>query len=164
MKSLQTRIQDLSDADVVKVTNELFNIVYAQIPYEEVIRNSTELAETSIALLLTDDILEHEMTTTESAVTCRFVLEMYAQNPELSPFLQQAWEEVNNSETLFIEEILVLGVIINLTLLNATTTVDLNRDADGNVSFYVSKKPASPDVINALFSPLVEIVKKIGFK
>lgn len=164
MEFLQTSIEDLSDADVVKVTNKLFNIVYAQISYEEVLRNSAKLAETSIAQLLTDDSLGHEMTTTESAEICRFVLEMYAQNSEIAPFLQQAWEEVNNSDTLFVEEILVLGVIINLTLLNATTTVDLKKDFDGNVTVDVSKKEASPDMIKALFSPLFEIVRKIGIK
>lgn len=162
MQTIQANIQNLSDSEVVKVTKELFNIVYIRVPYEEVLQNSEGLTEASLPLLLSPESLEYEMTTTESAETCRFVLEMYAKNPELEPFVQQAWENVQSSDTLFIEEAVLLGILINLTLLNATTTVKSAKDAKGNITWEVNKKEASPELVNVLFTPIIALANKLG--
>ena len=162
MQAIKTNIENLSDSEVVKVTKELFNIVYTRVPYEEVLQNSEGLTEASLPLLLSSESLEYEMTTTESAETCRFVLEMYAKNPELEPFVQQACENVQSSDTLFIEEAVLLGILINLTLLNATTTVKSAKDPNGNITWEVNKKEASPELVNVLFTPITALAKKLG--
>ncbi len=162
MQNIQISIQNLSDSEVLKVTQEVFNIVYTQIPYEEVLQNSEGLTEVDMPLLLSPENLECELTTAESAETCRFVLEMYAKNPELEPFVQQALEKVQGSKTLFVEEVVFLGLLINLTLLNATTTVKATKDAEGNITWEVTKKEASPELLNRLFNPIVELANKFG--
>jgi hypothetical protein len=60
------------------------------------------------------------------------------------------------------KSLIVFGILINLTLLNATTTVKWTKDANGNIIWEVYKKEASPELIKPLFAPITELFKRVG--
>lgn len=152
-------IQGLSDSQVVDVTKELFNNVYTQVPYDEVRSNSEGVAEVKRLLSLNTESLKQEMSAAESARFGRLLLEEYASDPDLEPFVQQALEKVQSSDDLIVGELLALGIIVNLTLLVATTSVKVKKDADGNITWEVIKKTTGPKLIEAILTPLASLAK-----
>lgn len=64
MQSITKNIQDLSDSEVVEVTKELFNIVYTQVPYDEVLHNSEGItAVRDLRINKLPSILEKQLVT-----------------------------------------------------------------------------------------------------
>ena len=157
MQNIQEIIRGLSDSQVIEVTKELFNIVYTQVPYDEVRSNSERVSEVDALVSLDSESLKQEMSAAESARFGRLVLEEYASNPELVPFVRQAWEKVQSSDDLIIGVILALGVVVNLTLLVATTSLKMKKDASGNITWEVGKKPAGPELVEAVVNPLAKV-------
>lgn len=159
MHTTQELIQGLSDAQVVEVTKELFDIVYTQVPYDDVRRNSEEISEVDALVSLDSDSLKQEMSAAESAQLGRLVLMEYAGDPELAPFVQQAWEKVESSDDLVVGVILALGVVVNLTLLVATSSVKMKKDASGKITWSVGKKSAEPELVDAVIKPLSKVAE-----
>ena len=159
MQTTQQLIQGLSDSQVIEVTKELFNVVYKQVPYTEVRNNSERVAEVDALLTLDSDCLKQEMSAEDSVHFGQLVLMEYAGNPGLAPFVRQAWEKVESSDDLIVGVILALGVVINLTLLMATTSVNIKKDASGNVTWEVGKKQAGPELVKAVIEPLADVAK-----
>ncbi len=152
-------VHGLSDSQVVEVVKELFNAVYAEVPYNEVRSNAEAVAEVDPLISLDHEALKHELSATESARLGRLVLEQYARDPELAPFVQQAWDKVQNSDDMVVGVILALGLVINLTLLVATTEVQVQKGADGKITWKISKKQAEPELVSAVINPLVKVAK-----
>ncbi|MCH9027950.1 MAG: hypothetical protein IIA05_12700 [Proteobacteria bacterium] len=159
MQTTQELIQALSDSQVIEVTKELFNIVYKQVSYAEVRSNSERVAEVDALVTLDSESLKQEMSAAESVHFGRLVLKEYAGNPELAPFVRQAWEKVESSDDLIVGVILALGVVINLTLLMATTSVKMKKDASGTVTWDIGKKQAGLELVKAVINPLVDVAK-----
>ena len=151
-------VQGLSDSEIVEVVKELFNTVYTEVPYNEVRNNSEAVAEVDPLVSLDTEALKHELSATESARLGRLVLEQYARDPELAPFVQQAWDKVQNSDNLVVGMILAVGLVVNLTLLVATTEVEVQKGADGTITWRVVKKEATPELIDAVVKPVVQAV------
>lgn len=152
-------VHSLSDSQVVEVVKELFNAVYTQVPYNEVRNNSEAVAEVDPLVSLDNEALKYELSATESARLGRLVLEQYARDPELAPFVQQAWDKVQNSDNLVVGVILALGLVVNLTLLVATTEVQVQKGADGTTTWKLVKREAKPELVEAVVNPVVQAVK-----
>lgn len=157
MQTTQELIQGLSDPQVVEVTKELFNNVYTQVPYDEVRSNSEGVAEVEPLVSLNTESLEQQMSAAESARFGRLVLEEYASNAELEPFVQQAVEKVQSSDDLIVGTLLAVGLIVNLTLLVATTSVKVKKEANGNITWVVGKKTAGPKLVEAVINLLAKV-------
>lgn len=152
-------VHSLSDSQVVEVVKELFNAVYTQVPYNEVRKISEAVAEVDPLVSLDNEALKYELSATESARLGRLVLEQYARDSELTPFVQQAWDKVQNSDNLIVVEILALGLVVNLTLLVATTEVQVQKGADGTITWKLVKREAKPELVEAVVTPVVQAVK-----
>lgn len=152
-------VRDLSDAQVVGVMKELFNLVYKEIPYDSVRANSEAVAEVAQLAHLDSEHLGMDLSAAESAQLGRLVLEEYATNPDLEPFVRQATDQVRGSDKLIVGVILALGVIVNLTLLVATTSARVVKAADGSTSWSVTKTKAKPELVERVVAPVVEAVK-----
>jgi hypothetical protein len=65
----------------------------------------------------------------------------------------QSWEAVRNSDHLILDAIISLGLIVNLTLLVATTKLDMRKSADGSFEWSVSKTEAKKELVKAVLDP-----------
>jgi hypothetical protein len=157
MPTTKERIEGLSDQQVVEVTQELFNVVYTQVPFDVVRNNSEGVAEVDSFVSLKAEHLKQEVSAAEAAHFGRLVLHEYASNPELAPFVQQALEKVENSDDLIVGTLLAVGIIVNLTLLVATTSVTAKKDANGNVTWDLGKKAAEGELVGKIIEPFAKI-------
>lgn len=152
-------VRDLSDSQVVGVMKELFNLVYKEIPYDSVRANSEAVEEVAPLASLDGEHLDRDLSAAESADLGRLVLEEYANNPDLEPFVQKACDQVRGSDKLVVGVILALGVVVNLTLLVATTSARMVKAADGSKSWSITKTKAKPELVDKVLGPVVEAVK-----
>jgi len=155
-------VRGLSEAQVVEVTKELFNAVYSNVPYDQVASNSKGIAEVSQLVSLSDKDMQQELSAADSARFGRLLLEQYAQDPALAPLVEQAWEKVESSDELIVEVIVALGIVVSLTLLVATTKVEIEKGADGKLTWKINKGRAGPDLVKSVINPLAEVAKVSG--
>ena len=157
MTSTQELVQDLSDEQVIEVTKALFNNVYTEVPYDDVLSNSEGVAELDSLKALDAGALKQDLSTAESAHFGRLVLAEFATEPELETLVRQAIDDVHKSDDLVIGTILAVGMVVNLTLLIATTSVVVQQDADGNTTWKVVKKTAKPELVSSVINPLAKV-------
>jgi hypothetical protein len=146
-------VNDLSDSQIVELTKQLFKTVYSHAPYKQVRQNWESVPDVAPLAELSSDDLKRELSPPDSAQLSRLMLEQFAKDPEFSPLLLQAWEAVRSSDHLIVDAILSLGVIVNLTLLVATTKLDIRRNADGSFQWSASKTDAKKELVKAILDP-----------
>ena len=161
-QSTERIVRDLTDSQVVGVVKEFFSEVFTQIPYEEVRLNSETVANLDSLVRLDGETLECPLSAAESARLGRLVLERFARDPELSPLVDKACEKVKSSDEMFVDVLLALGLIVNLTLLVATTEVQVKKESDGTTTWKLTKKKASPELVKAVIDPVVGAAKSFG--
>ena len=162
MQTTEDIVRSLSDTQVVEVTKELFNAVYTEIPYDDVRNNAKTVAEVGSLVAADQTTLMHELPATESAQRGRAVLEQYARDSGLAPFVEQAWEKVQKSDNLVVGVVLALGVVINLTLLVATTKFKMTRGPDGKITGEITKSEVGPELMKTVVDPVIDAVKSVG--
>ena len=157
MQNTLKLVQDLSDSQVVEVVKELFNIVYTHVPYKQIRDNSEGVLAVSQLASLDDEAMKRELSAVDSAHFGRLVLQQYASDPELAPFVEEAWDRIQGSDNLIIDVILALGLVVNLTLLVATTKVQLQKATDGKITWKIAKKIAELELVKAVVDPLAKV-------
>jgi hypothetical protein len=159
METALELVPKLSDAQLVQVARELFNIVYSHLPYNQVKNNFEGQPEVERLASLDQEMLKQELPTGDSARLGRLVLEQYAHNPSLAPFVLEAWDKVRSSDKLVVDVILALGLLVNLTLLVTTTKVQVQKDANGHISWVAIKEFANPGQLKAVIDPFLKLAK-----
>ena len=157
MQNTLKLVNGLSDSQVVEVVKELFNIVYTHVPYKQVRENSEGVMAVAQLASLDGAVMKHELSAVDSARFGRLVLQQYASDPELVAFVDQAWDKVQGADNLIIDVILALGLVVNLTLLVATTRVQLHKGTDGKITVKVDKEVAGPELVKTVVDPLAKI-------
>lgn len=152
-------IRELSDAQVIAATSELYSRVFTEVPGSEVRNNATN--DSGVAFLLKVDrtTLRKELSTDNSARLGRQLLELYACDKTLEPFVYQAIMEVRNSDNMILPEMLIIGAVINLTMLMATTEIKIEKRADGKLVWQFTKKQAPPDLVKGIIDSISGVVK-----
>jgi hypothetical protein len=152
-------VQGFSDSQVVEVMKELFNTVYTNVPYEQVMNNSKGVADVGQLVSLDEDTMQQELSATDSTRFGRLVLDEYARDPQLAVLIEQAWEKVQSSDDLIVDPLLALGLVVNLTLFMATTEVTLERGPGGKTHWKFIKKAARPGLVSSILNPLAKVFK-----
>lgn len=149
----------LSDSEVIAVTTELFNRVYQEIPYDDVRSNFAGVDAVDPLVGLDEPALRRQLSADDSARLGRLVLEHYARDEAFEPLVDEAIEKVRSSDDLIVGVILAVGLVVNLTLLVATTKATVSKQPDGTIAWSVSKSEASPELVTAIVNPVVEVAK-----
>jgi hypothetical protein len=158
MQSALELVNGLSDSQVVEVTKELFKTLYTNLPYKQVKQNWESVADVAPLAALETENLKKDLSAADSARLSRLLLERFACDSDLSALVLQSWETVRNSDNLIVDVIISIGLIVNLTLMIATTKVKLQKSANGGFEWSISKAHASKELIAAIVEPLAKIV------
>jgi hypothetical protein len=158
MQDALALVNGLSNSQVVELTKELFKTAFSHVPYNQVRQNWESVPDVALLAELNKDDLKRELSAPDSAQFSRLMLEQIAKDPEFSPLLLDAWETVRGSDHLIVDAILSLGVIVNLTLLVATTKLDIRRNADGSFQWSVSKTDAKKELVKAILDPFARFL------
>jgi hypothetical protein len=156
------RLRQLSDSEIVAVAREFFDRVFAAVPFDQVQANFD--ADPAVAGLATLDAaaLRRELPADESKRLSCAVLEAAARDPALEPLVRESIELVQRSDQLVVEVILSLGLLVNLTLLLATTRLRVHKGGDGRIIWDVSKDTATPELMKTVVEPVVKAIASIG--
>jgi hypothetical protein len=155
-------INQLPDAKVIEVSKVLFNRLYAEVPYDDVLANARDQALLEPLLSLGEDALGSNLTAEDSARIGRQMVSHLAADETFEPIVREAVEKVQQSDKLVVDVILAVGLVVNLTLLVATTRIDVSKDADGNISWRFKKREASPELVKAVVEPVADLATKVG--
>jgi hypothetical protein len=162
MQTTLELVHDLSDSQVIEVAKELFNTVYANVPFDQVRKNSEGAVDVGELVALNDEVKQQDLSPTDSARFGRLVLEQYARDPELGPLVHQAWNKVESSDELIVDVLLALGLVVNLTLLVATTKIELQNLPDGKIRWKIVKRDAPPELVGSVLKPLAKLASRLG--
>lgn len=134
-------INGLTALQRAKVAEELFDNVFSHVP-AEVVRNNadTELREQIVTGI------ERRFRAEQDEIVQQ-LLSAYARDPNLEPILLAAVTAMSAAETLSIRRLVTVGMLINLTLFMATTTVEIKKDAQGQVTWECKKGPYTPELL-----------------
>lgn len=153
MQDALALVNSLSDSQIVELTKELFKTVYGHLPYKEVKQNWESVPDVARLAELNSDDLKRELPPADSAQISRLLVEQFAKDPEFSPVVLQSWEAVRNSDHLILDAIITLGLIVNLTLLVATTKLEMRKNANGSFEWSVTKTDAKKELVKAVLDP-----------
>ena len=157
MQDALALVNSLSDSQIVELTKELFKTVYSHLPFKQVKQNWESVPDVARLAELNSDDLKRELAPADSAQISRLLLEQFAKDPEFSPAVLQSWEAVRDSDHLILDAIISLGLIVNLTLLVATTKLDMRNSANGSFEWSVSKTDAKKELVKAILDPFARL-------
>ena len=159
MEATSQRIETIPPEQVGSVVELAFKKIFEHVPIEQVRENAGSMAEVSILAGLEPDTLRQDLGEEESAQFGRVILEHLARNPALSPLVDEAISEVRDSDLLVVETLLAVGFVVNLTLLVATTEIEIETGSDGKTRWKFRKGVASTDLVKSLVDPLTKFLK-----
>lgn len=162
MQTTLEMVNQLSDSQVIGATKVLFSRVYTEIPYEEVLTNAQGQGPLIPLLSIGENALRKDLTTEDSTRIGRLVLSQYAVDDAFGPLVREAIEKVQTSDDLVVDIILAVGLVVNLTLLMATTKVDISKGPDGKINWRIIKSEASPELVEAVVKPVADMAAKVG--
>lgn len=149
-------IENLDDVQSVKILKQIYKDIFKAIPFDEVKRSAGNNQSVSLLCNLDTDMMRQNFEPEQSLDFTKKMLLAFAGDENLSWLVINAWEKVENDDSLMIETIITLGLIANLTLFMATT--ELEFEIKG---VKIKKEKASPEQIKAVISPITEFVKRI---
>jgi hypothetical protein len=157
MQQAESIVRNLSNAQAVTLLKQLNRDIYQAIPYKEVTDKLVkDVDEVLVMQNLDVDVKKQNLDPKASLAATRQVLMMFATDEDLAPILVQTWEDIRTDDSLFVEAIVPLGLIVNLTLFMVTTEFDFTIG-----KLRVKKGRADSAMIKEILSPVVELVKKI---
>jgi hypothetical protein len=161
MQNVVDAVRQLPDSQVVGTAKEFFNRVYSKVSYDELRANFDSVPQVKPLAQLDNAELRRELPADESIRLARLVLEVSAGDPALGPLVAESIDDVRRSDHLVVDVILALGLLVNLTLLLATTRVKMEKGADGKIVWRIVKESASPEILNSIVAPVVNAAKSL---
>lgn len=150
-------VERLNSVQTISLLKRLNQILYGAVSYKDVQAHLPSDVDDVILLeKLNPEMKKRNLDPKTSVELARHVLMAVAQDKALGPILVQAWDEIREDDSLFIETIVAVGLIVNLTLFMATSKMELRFGKQA-----ITKEMASPDLLTALLSPVKDLVGKI---
>jgi len=153
MENAVELIHSLSDVQAVSLLQRLNKDFYSAVPYGDVQRAA--IPEARASLEVDAQTRKQSLSPEASVQAARMLLTALARDPDLAPAVVQAWDDVREDHKLFVETVLAVGLVVNLTMFMATSEMEFKIG-----KLRVKKKTASAKLIKELVAPLTELMKK----
>ena len=149
-------VQNLDDVQSVMMLKQIYKDIFKAIPFEEIKRSVGDDESVSLLGKLNTDMMKQNIDPEQSVDLTQKMLLYFAKDKNLAYLVIDAWEKVENDDSLMIGTIITLGIIANLTLFMATSELEFEFKG-----VKIKKGTASAEQIKAVLSPLTEFIKKI---
>ena len=155
MKSAESIVENLTNVQAVSLLKQLNRNLYMAVPYKEVAKHFLEgLSDVQTLKGLDVETRKTQLDPEASIRATKQVLMFFAKDPVLASALVQAWDEIQTDDSLFIESIITIGLLANLTLFVATTEIEFKI---GNVHF--KKTRADANMLKETLGAITSIAK-----
>lgn len=149
-------VDSLSDVQAMSLIKELYRNIYRNVNYTEVTENlSAGGPAIDVLKNSNNQVKKSNLGTEDSVLVTRRILLAFAQDEQLAPVLINTWDDIKDNDDLFVETILALGLVVNLTLFLASSDI---KYKDGRFSFH--KKEVKPEALKTVVEPITELVRK----
>ena len=158
MGATQQRIETLSEKQVIEVLNEIYAKLFSEIDYHAVSACGKQASESDIVFFanLSDDKKRHETKSSDVSSIARSLLLNMADNHEYALLIETTIDEVESSAHLsVVGAIIAVGLLVNLTLLVATTEIKYD-----NGKITLVKHRASTDLVKTVLEPVKVLADK----
>jgi len=149
-------VQTLDSVQAVSLLKRLNQIIFGAVTYQE-IQDHLPAGIDELKLLENLDVQAKKqyLDPKTSVELSRQLLMEFARDEALAPVVIKAWDDIREDDSLFIETIIALGLIANLTLFMATTDLEFTVG-----QLRIKKPPAPPALVKAVLNPLSIFVGK----
>jgi len=120
------------------------------------------ILKTSLIVSKGDDLLEAEVRMPEGIEIGRSLLVEFAGTPNLVPFVEKACAEAKKKmETrMVIPGLVEFGTFVMLSYLIMSSSVSVQKGADGKTTWKFGKKASSPEFVKAFLTKLTNIASR----
>ncbi|MGA1840192.1 MAG: hypothetical protein ACMUIU_06155 [bacterium] len=149
-------VENLTDVQAISLLKKLYRDLFKTVPYQEMLKSLADgVEEVDYLQNLDVNMKKQNLSPEKSVEATKHVLLTFAQNEDFAPLLVQIWEEIKNDDSLFIEVIITVGLIVNLTLFMASE-IELNV---GGLT--IKKGKVSNEKLKTIMEPVTELIKRI---
>lgn len=149
MTTAQEIVENLDDNQVVAMVNRIHNRIYGAVDFATIEKSVKDDNLGNTLLELSDDQLKTEMDAGDSVSVARRFLQSLAQDENLSYLVIDAWEEVQNEDSMFVGTVIAVGLMVNLTLFMISSNIKIDL---GKVK--IEKNTVDTEAVKAIMEPL----------
>jgi hypothetical protein len=154
MRQAKKIVESIDDVQAVSLLKKLNRTVFEAVQFDDLKKNIISIDGIDQIGSLTLEQKKTNLDSDQSGMLTRNILTAFANDAQLAPLLVQCWEEIENDDAMFVEAVIALGLVANLTLFLATTNLKVKfKNVD------IEKKAADPDIIREVLTPITEFVK-----
>jgi hypothetical protein len=154
MRQAKKIVESIDDVQAVSLLKKLNRTVFEAVQFDDLKKNIISIDGIDQIGSLTLEQKKTNLDSDQSGMLTRNILTAFANDSQLAPLLVQCWEEIENDDAMFVEAVIALGLVANLTLFLATTNLKVKfKNVD------IEKKAADPDIIREVLTPITEFVK-----
>jgi len=152
MNEVLERIENLSESQVIEVLNELHSKLFRLIDYKEVIGNATACGEDDVKFLVNLGT-QHKSAVKnfdEAGETAKDLLKLMASEEAYKDVVSDVLDEIESNEHMsVVATIVAVGLMVNLTLLVATTKI---KYEEGKITIIKGRAPTS--LVKTVLTPV----------
>ena len=158
MKQAVAIVESLTNVQAVSLLKRLNRDLYQAVPDHDVKDHLvTGVDEVQTLQNLDLETKKKRLDPEASVQATKQLLMAFARNDDLAPVLVQAWDQIKTDDSLFIETIVVVGLLVNLTLFMATSDMEFKI---GTLS--IKKGRADSGILKEILSPVAELIKRLA--
>ena len=154
MTTAEDIVQNLNDNQAVLMVNKIHNRIFNAVDFETIENNVKDDDVGKTLLGLNDDQFNFKLDADISIKISRDFLKSIAKDESLSAVITDAWEEVQNDDSMMVGTIIALGLIANLTLFMVSSKIEIDY---GKVK--INKDKVDTEAVKAIMEPITETIK-----
>jgi hypothetical protein len=152
-----TLVKGLSDLQTISLLKQLYGDIFKAVPFNEIEAHlPPDMEEIKILFAIDREVKKKNLASSDSVEGAQKILMAFAQDENLAPILMQAWNEIKDDDSLFIEAIIAVGLLANLTIFIASSDIEFNIG-----KLKVKKHKTNANVVKEVLKPVIELIKKI---
>lgn len=151
-----TLVKGLSDLQTISLLKQLYGDIFKAVPFNEIEAHlPSDMEEIKILFAIDREVKKKNLASSESVEGAQKILMAFAQDENLAPILMQAWNEIKDDDSLFIEAIIAVGLLANLTIFIASSDIEFNIG-----KLKVKKHKTNANVVKEVLKPVIELIIK----
>ena len=150
-------VNKLSDTETVMAAKEFYETAFDKIDFKDVKENSAGFSDLQDLLNIDKSKRKVQMSPSDTIELSRMILQIFAADTGYAPAIKEICENVKNRDDLLIGAVVAVGLIVNLTLLLASTSIIIEKDSEGKVTWKIEKSKSPIEAVKAAIGAISKV-------
>ena len=157
MTTTQDIVKNLNDNQAILMVSKIHDRIFSAVDFST-IEDNVRGNDTGNALLgLNDDQLDIGLEAYISVELARKFLESISGDENLSRIVTDAWEQVENDDSMFVGTVLAVGLMVNLTLFMISSNIEIDLG-----KLKITKGTVDTEAVKAIMEPISKATNLIS--